>query len=438
MNHSGNCNNGTFKFDFQVPIVHANFTASYFNGCAPLTVQFNNQSTSGSHYLWDFGNNDTTSLINNPVKTYTSPGIYLVHLYVVDSSKCNITDSTYSYITVNPVINADFNYTLSPCGNTVQFTDSSYSNPVQWTWNFGDTNTGTTQNPSHAYSTPGTYSVTLISNNTTNCPDTITIPVTIANFNPVTINALQTICQNGQAQLSATGGIAYSWVPAATLSSSTISNPVATPAVTTTYSVTITTVNSNNDTCSSVLSTTVNVTSLAASQLITAANPDTIPKGGSSNLSSSLSAPFTINWTPPASLNNPNSFNPVATPAHTTTYTAMVSDANGCTYLLDGVTVYVIANTCDEATVFVPNTFTPNNDGKNDVLYVRSSVVQELYFAIYNRWGQMVFETNDISKGWDGVYKDMKADPGVFGYYLKVKCNNGDESFRKGNITLIR
>jgi len=50
----------------------------------------------------------------------------------------------------------------------------------------------------------------------------------------------------------------------------------------------------------------------------------------------------------------------------------------------------------------------------------------------------MVFETTDINKGWDGTYNSMKADPGVFGYYLKVKCNNGEETFRKGNVTLIR
>ena len=86
----------------------------------------------------------------------------------------------------------------------------------------------------------------------------------------------------------------------------------------------------------------------------------------------------------------------------------------------------------------MPNTFTPNGDGENDILFVRSNDVSELYFAVYNRWGQMVFETTDITKGWDGIYKGMKADPAVFAWYLRAKCFNGGEIKKQGNTTLIR
>lgn len=93
---------------------------------------------------------------------------------------------------------------------------------------------------------------------------------------------------------------------------------------------------------------------------------------------------------------------------------------------------------CIEGDAFIPNTFTPNGDGQNDILYVRGLKVDEVYFAVYNRWGEMVFETTDKTKGWDGIYKGRPADVGVFGWYLKVKCYNGEETFKKGNVTLIR
>jgi gliding motility-associated-like protein len=64
--------------------------------------------------------------------------------------------------------------------------------------------------------------------------------------------------------------------------------------------------------------------------------------------------------------------------------------------------------------------------------------VEEIYFAVYNRWGEKVFETTDKNIGWDGIYKGKAADVGVFGWYLKVKCYDGNERFKKGNVTLIR
>jgi len=97
-----------------------------------------------------------------------------------------------------------------------------------------------------------------------------------------------------------------------------------------------------------------------------------------------------------------------------------------------------VSNTCDLSDIFIPNTFTPNGDGSNDVLYVRGNSITELYFAVYNRWGQIVFETKDITKGWNGIYDDMKSDPVVFAWYLRAKCYNGEAIEKKGNVTLIR
>ena len=79
-----------------------------------------------------------------------------------------------------------------------------------------------------------------------------------------------------------------------------------------------------------------------------------------------------------------------------------------------------------------------DSDGENDVLYVRGRNITEITFIVYNRWGQKVFETNDINKGWDGIYENMSSDPVVFAWHLKARCFNGDNIEKKGNVTLIR
>ena len=86
----------------------------------------------------------------------------------------------------------------------------------------------------------------------------------------------------------------------------------------------------------------------------------------------------------------------------------------------------------------MPNAFTPNGDSENDVLFVEGNVIDLMYLAIYNRWGEKVFESKDKSIGWDGIYKNELLEPDVYVYYLTIKCVNGEEYFKKGNINLIR
>jgi gliding motility-associated-like protein len=100
--------------------------------------------------------------------------------------------------------------------------------------------------------------------------------------------------------------------------------------------------------------------------------------------------------------------------------------------------VEVITSACNDDVVYLPTGFTPNNDGANDILYIRSNFITEVYLTIYDRWGEKLFETNDVKKGWDGTYKGKLLDQGVYGYYMTFTCNNGEQSFKKGNITLMR
>lgn len=118
------------------------------------------------------------------------------------------------------------------------------------------------------------------------------------------------------------------------------------------------------------------------------------------------------------------------------TYTVTVTDANGCTAETQ-VSIRVNPPDCEED-VFIPTAFSPNQDGNNDVLYVRSNYIDEMELIIFNRWGQEVFTSNNINNGWDGTYKGKELSSDAFAYYLRVRCIDGNTITRRGNISLLR
>lgn len=167
-------------------------------------------------------------------------------------------------------------------------------------------------------------------------------------------------------------------------------------------------------------------------------NRDTLFEGQSVQLVATyFGQDYTYNWNPTKWLNNPTIHNPIATPYGTVLYIVEVKDKWGCVFT-DSVLLTVLEVICDDPFIFVPNAFTPNGDGVNDILYVYTLYADEIYFAIYNRWGEKVFETRNKNQGWDGTYKGREVDPGVFDYYLEVRCYNQLQYKKKGNITLIR
>jgi len=91
-----------------------------------------------------------------------------------------------------------------------------------------------------------------------------------------------------------------------------------------------------------------------------------------------------------------------------------------------------------EAVVYIPNIFSPNGDGVNDVLHVRSEYIKEISFCIYNRWGEKVFESQNKNEGWDGNYKGKPCSPDVYVYHATIVFEDGTETSRKGNVTLVR
>ena len=244
---------------------------------------------------------------------------------------------------------------------------------------------------------------------------------------PVIANAGQdtSVCKGTSVTLSATGGTNYLWNTTSTSSSISVS-----PSGTTTYSVKV-----SNDTCFATDSVTIIINSLP---IIDAGTDVSIVRGSSATLNATGGGSY--NWYPTSGLNCTDCSNPIANPDSTTTYYVAVTDANGCTNT-DSVTVFVYDEIkCGE--LFVPTAFSPNGDGENEMLYVRGNCIKELQFNVYDRWGEKVFETTDVNKGWDGTYRSGSSSKqlktGVFVYYLNVTLSNADQITRKGNISLIK
>lgn len=168
------------------------------------------------------------------------------------------------------------------------------------------------------------------------------------------------------------------------------------------------------------------------------ANPNPVPAPSSTLLTVDFMPPGSdVSWSPPDLLDDPFSPNPIATIEEPTVFTVEVTSEDGCVSV-DSILVETLQLPCEDPYVFLPNAFSPNGDGQNDVLYLRGEHIERFELIIYNRWGQMVFRSNDLEYGWDGTFNGEEAPLGVYGYHLEVECIGGLRFSRKGNINLIR
>jgi gliding motility-associated-like protein len=185
--------------------------------------------------------------------------------------------------------------------------------------------------------------------------------------------------------------------------------------------------------CSTADSIIIQSTGLSANDFTIHSQQDTVLLGNSTEITVLPTGDFTYSWQPVNATGN----TVVVTPEQNTVYSVTITDSLGCSYR-KYITIYAIDVICDEPYIYIPNAFTPNGDGKNDVLYIRGEYIEQLDLKIFDRWGELVFETDKQAKGWDGTYKGEPVEPAVFVYHVKVKCLGGEEFFKKGNITVIR
>jgi gliding motility-associated-like protein len=436
-NNSPNCNNAVFKFNLDLPLCLANFTSP--NACVNVPVQFTNQSTfvSTPTYQWYFGDGGNSTQ-TSPQHQYIQSGLYDVTLIVTDPASCNISDTVTKKVLVIGNQGTDTLPTLTICNlQAVQIgippgNDSS----ITYLWSpQGTLNSVTVSNPVASPQQTTQYTL-LVSNGI--CTDTIRQNVVVFT-DALSLQGDDVLCAGDTLQLTVTNTqpnqqLTYSWEPTAQIiAGANTANPLVSPSQSTNYTVTVV----NQIGCTFTGAIQVDVLS-SLPNVNAYATPDTIMFGDTTQLNVTLSSSVeTLQWIPDTTLSATDIADPLAYPAQTHTYYVQVTDSQGCRKT-DSVIVIVLKRPCEESNIYIPNGFSPNNDGKNDVLYVRGNGITQIYFAVFDRWGQRVFETADITKGWDGKFNGSQLDPAVFGYYAEGECPGGEKFFKKGNVTLLR
>lgn len=278
-----------------------------------------------------------------------------------------------------------------------------------------------------------------------NGPCTLTDSTAVSFFNVgTTLTDDLLICAGDTVFLSVTNDfpgtqLTHVWEPEELIISGQNTSGVAVaPSEPTTFTAVST---AQNGACTVENAVTVFTSPLGDINVSAEADPDIIAAGGSSVLSAfPADAPYTYQWSPIGSLDSPVGPQVTASPTETTIYEVILFDQDSLGSCIKNatVTITVVDVVCGEPYIYVPNAFTPNGDGENDVLFVRGGNIAFMKFAVYDRWGELVFETQDQSRGWDGTHKGSPAGPAVFVYHLEVDCGDGQTHFQKGNVTLIR
>jgi len=137
-------------------------------------------------------------------------------------------------------------------------------------------------------------------------------------------------------------------------------------------------------------------------------------------------------WVPSTYLDCSTCENVISTPGEDITYYIEVTDSLGCT-TIDTINIFVNYNP-----LYIPNGFSPNGDDNNDILYVRGGGVASIQFQVFDKWGNLVFESFDVDSGWDGTYKGKELNTGVFVYRMDAQLKNGENLFLSGNVTLFK
>jgi len=387
--------------------------------CANSRVQL--LVNGGSSYSWTPASTLNDANIANPLASPASTTTYEVN--VTNAQGCSETAAIKVNVKPIPAITKSNDSTI--CKNTSVKLFVTGGSSYNWYPSVTlDNATATAVVASPAQTT--LYHIDITDVNSCIYHDSIKISVRPAAV--FSVSPDNSVCAKQSQRLVASGGDSYIWTPALFLDNPNVSNPVATPDSSITYSVSI-----KENTC--------NESATLFTKLVVLPSPD-LQINKSNDINCTLpSARLTAygaedyTWTPASGLSSATIFNPVATPLISTVYTVTAKGVNGC---VNSDTISVKVDLNENRFFGLPNSFTPNGDGLNDCFGVRYwGQVDKLDFSIYNRFGQKVFFTDNASKCWDGTFKGEPQSAGVFVYIIKAKtvCGNID---KKGTVTLLR
>lgn len=408
--------------------------ATTANGCTPLTMIVNGivtaADTSSLTWKWDFANNHTSTLQNPLAEKYAAPGIYTIALVATNSSGC--TDTVKTSIEAYSIPSLKVAQDTFVCQHKGTYLQVTGANTYNWSPSIGlscTTCVAPLANPDSAinYVVKGT--------SIHGCTALDTVKIIVKYPFKIGYSKQDTLCKGESKKLFVSGTNSFLWTPATGLNNNTSATPTAQPDTTTNYMV----VGTDDKGC--FKDTGHVLIKVYPVPEVNAGGNKTINIGKTLDLSPVISPDVTeVLWSPTTGIFR-NSYPGISVKPNTNTdYTVVVKNPGGCS-AQDRVSVYVI---CNGANVFIPNTFSPNGDGINDIFYPRGSGLFKVKtLRIYNRWGEVVFErnsfdANDAATGWDGTFKGAKLNPDVYVYTIDIICDNNSVLVYKGNVALIQ
>lgn len=422
-------------------------------GCVPLLVHFTDTIANAVTYEWDFGDGSPsiTTTLPDTSHTYTSLGTFLVRLIAIDSTTCNIRDTSYMHIRVGTVkaTMVISPVKLAPCDSfKYRFDNLSSSVPARafgaqsFIWDFGDgspTIQAGSNSVFHNYTAPGTYNVklVLVDTNYCNAPDSVTLPLSVAALVKAKFTTPPAGCTPYNAAFTNTsiGGLTFQW-DFGDGGTSTASNPTHLYSAPGSYTITL--IANDPNTCNLTDTTrfTINVFDNPVAAFTVAPDPPV----------ENTPTSFTNNSSPDAVLfkwkfGDGDSLQTASRLVIQHQYN-VTGTFNACLIAINSAgcpdTLCQPARAQIAALVDVPNAFTPQSGDVNSIVMARGFGITKMRFIIWNRWGQKVFETTDRLKGWDGKVKGVVQPMDVYAYTLDVEFFDGTKTTKKGDITLIR
>lgn len=424
------CQNSTIGPDtIKVDQITAKFDVA---PAACLGTPFNFVDSSTWYWMpvnsWIWTYNGNTSTLSSPGYQINTLGSFPVSLTVSNVWGCTATVSGEVEVRPLPVVTTNPD-TVVCVGDPA--TLMGYG-AVAYEWSPTATLSCVTCSPTEA-TPPEPTTYTVIGTDAWGCKDTADVQVKLRTHTIANAWGDTTVCFGTTVPMFDTGGHRYTWLPPGGLNNSTVWNPLASPGSTVTYTVIAQLGGCIPDT--DYVKVTVN-----PQPTVDAGADVEVLTGTSVRLNATGLGVVAFQWMPPTGLSCADCQSPEATVGTTTTYVVAGISAQGCRDY-DTVTLNIF---CNSQQVFLPNTFTPNGDGKNDVFYPRSAGISLIKsFRIYNRWGELLFERsniepNDETNAWDGSYKGEHPRSDVFVYVVEAVCSTGQPILIKGDVTIVR